>query len=132
MAVIRPPQGEGRALTVSSVSAGSVAPATNNGQSARNVAGKLVSIVAPFYNESEGVWLYYEAVRAVAASVPDVRFEFVCVDDGSRDDTLVHLIAATRLDPRFVVVELSRNFGKEAALTAGIDNAIGDAVVPID
>jgi glycosyltransferase involved in cell wall biosynthesis len=92
----------------------------------------LVSIVAPFYNESEGVWLYYEALRAMAASVPEVNFEFVCVDDGSRDDTLVHLIAAGRLDARFVVIELSRNFGKEAALTAGIDAATGDAIVPID
>jgi glycosyltransferase involved in cell wall biosynthesis len=92
----------------------------------------LVSIVAPFYNESEGVWLYYEALRAMAASVPEVNFEFVCVDDGSRDDTLVHLIAAGRLDARFVVIELSRNFGKEAALTAGIDAAAGDAIVPID
>ena len=98
----------------------------------RDGAGALVSIVAPFYNESEGVWLYYEALRTMAAGVPDANFEFVCVDDGSRDDTLMHLIAASRLDARFVVIELSRNFGKEAALTAGIDAASGDAIVPID
>jgi polyisoprenyl-phosphate glycosyltransferase len=98
----------------------------------REGLGLLVSIVAPFYNESEGVWLYYEALRAMAASVPGVDFEFICVDDGSRDDTLVHLIAASRLDARFVAIELSRNFGKEAALTAGIDAATGDAIVPID
>jgi polyisoprenyl-phosphate glycosyltransferase len=98
----------------------------------RDGAGLLVSIVAPFYNESEGVWLFYEALRAMAASVPDANFEFVCVDDGSADDTLVHLIAASRMDARFIVIELSRNFGKEAALTAGIDAASGDAIVPID
>nr|WP_322110940.1 glycosyltransferase family 2 protein [Steroidobacter gossypii] len=98
----------------------------------RDTAGARVSVVAPFYNESEGVWLYYEALRAMAAGLPNIEFEFVCVDDGSRDDTLVHLVAASRMDARFVVIELSRNFGKEAALTAGIDAASGDAIVPID
>jgi polyisoprenyl-phosphate glycosyltransferase len=128
----------GEILAVTPVSASSAelgAPALTSGcvPSVTSAGGgKLVSVVAPFYNESEGVWLFYEALRAMAASIPDVRFEFVCVDDGSRDDTLVHLLAANRLDPRFVVVELSRNFGKEAALTAGIDAACGDAVVPID
>jgi polyisoprenyl-phosphate glycosyltransferase len=123
---------------VTSVSASSAelgALALNSGSvpSVIDAAGsKFVSFVAPFYNESEGVWLFYEALRAMADSVPGVRFEFVCVDDGSSDDTLVHLLTANRLDPRFVVVELSRNFGKEAALTAGIDTARGDAVVPID
>lgn len=92
----------------------------------------VVSIVAPFYNEGEAVRLFYEAVTAVMDAVAGVRFEVVCVDDGSRDDTLAHLVAATRLDPRFIVVELSRNFGKEAALTAGIDAASGAAVIPID
>lgn len=98
----------------------------------REGAGVFVSIVAPFYNESEAVWLYFEALRTMAAGVPDATFEFVCVDDGSRDDTLAHLIAASHRDARFVVIELSRNFGKEAALTAGIDAASGDAIVPID
>jgi len=54
------------------------------------------------------------------------------VDDGSRDDTLVRLVALAEKDPRFQVVELSRNFGKESALTAGIDSARGDAIIPID
>ncbi|HEY0687071.1 MAG TPA: glycosyltransferase family 2 protein [Steroidobacter sp.] len=118
--------------SASPVASGTVASNENLAPTAIGVGGKLVSIVAPFYNESEGVWIFYEALRAMASTVPDVRFEFICVDDGSRDDTLVHLLAANRLDPRFVVVELSRNFGKEAALTAGIDTACGDAVVPID
>lgn len=59
-------------------------------------------------------------------------FEFVCVDDGSKDDTLQRLVVLSEQDSRFRIVELSRNFGKEAALTAGLDVARGDAVIPID
>jgi glycosyltransferase involved in cell wall biosynthesis len=61
-----------------------------------------------------------------------VDFEIVCVDDGSVDRTLEALIDLVECDARFRVIELSRNFGKEAALTAGIDAAQGDAVIPID
>src|SRR5690606_38170735 len=68
----------------------------------------------------------------VFSRMPDYDFEVVCVDDGSRDATLAGLIALAERDVRFVVLELSRNFGKEAALTAGIDAASGDAVVPMD
>ncbi len=93
---------------------------------------RVVSIVAPFYNESEGVWLFFDAIRATIGQIPEVDFEVVCVDDGSADDTLVHLIEAHRRDARFTVIELTRNFGKEAALTAGLEAAIGDAVIPID
>ena len=64
--------------------------------------------------------------------MPSVRFEVICVDDGSRDDTLDKLILLASHDKRFRIVELSRNFGKEAALTAGIDLADGDAVIPFD
>jgi len=56
----------------------------------------------------------------------------VCVNDGSKDDTLQKLIAVSRMDERVRVIDLTRNFGKEAALTAGIDEALGDAVIPID
>jgi glycosyltransferase involved in cell wall biosynthesis len=94
--------------------------------------GKLVSIVAPFYNEGEGVEAFYQAIRGMLDSVPDTHFEVICVDDGSRDDTLQRLIALIDRDVRFSVIELSRNFGKEAALTAGLDAAKGDAVIPID
>lgn len=92
----------------------------------------LVSIVAPFFNESEGVELYFAHILPVVEALSGLRFEFVCVDDGSRDDTLVRLQAFAQREPRVRVVELSRNFGKEAALTAGIDHARGAAVIPID
>lgn len=92
----------------------------------------LVSIVVPFYNEGEGIEFFYQAICPVLDQVPGVDFEVICVDDGSHDDTLKKLIALVSRDPRFHVVELSRNFGKEAALSAGIDTAMGDAVIPID
>lgn len=95
-------------------------------------ARPLVSIVTPFYNEGEGVAYFYESIRAVADQLADYDVEVVCVDDGSRDDTLMRLVQLSADDRRFRVVALSRNFGKEAALTAGIDSALGDAVIPID
>ena len=92
----------------------------------------LISIVCPFYNEGQGVSAFYNAMTAEFAQLPRYAFEVVCVDDGSKDDTLARLIALADNDARFRVVELSRNFGKEAALTAGLDAAHGDAVIPID
>jgi polyisoprenyl-phosphate glycosyltransferase len=94
--------------------------------------GKVVSIVAPFYNEGAAVDPFYRVLRGALDAVPDIRFEVICVDDGSQDDTLQRLLALIDCDPRFSVIELSRNFGKEAALTAGLDAAKGDAVIPID
>ena len=88
--------------------------------------------MAPFYNEGEGVILFWTAIREIIDAMPAYDFEVICVDDGSRDDTLRKLVSITIQDRRFRVVELSRNFGKEAALTAGIDAAMGDAVIPID
>lgn len=93
---------------------------------------KLITIVAPFFNEGAGVDDFYRALLPVMSDLQPLEFEVVCVDDGSSDDTLPRLIELSQRDGRFVVVELSRNFGKEAALTAGIDCAMGDAVIPID
>jgi glycosyltransferase involved in cell wall biosynthesis len=93
---------------------------------------KLVSVVVPFYNEAGGVEPFFAELAAALGQLPAFRFEIVCVDDGSTDSTLEQLIALHQRDPRVRVLELSRNFGKEAALTAGIDAARGDAVVVID
>jgi glycosyltransferase involved in cell wall biosynthesis len=92
----------------------------------------LISIVAPFHNEGENVLNYYEAIKSVIDQLSTYDFELVCVDDGSSDNTLEQLIALSHNDSRIVIIELSRNFGKEAALTAGLENAIGHAVIPID
>lgn len=92
-----------------------------------------VSIVTPFFNEEEGISIYFgtlaEVLRPLSASID---FEFVCVNDGSGDRSLERLLAATPAFGRTVVVDLSRNFGKEAALSAGLDHATGDAVIPFD
>jgi len=97
-----------------------------------NVHYKKISIITPFYNEEEGVDHFYKALRLVFSQIEEMEFEVICVDDGSSDDTLEKLISITEKDHHFQVIELSRNFGKEAALTAGIDVATGDAIIPID
>jgi glycosyltransferase involved in cell wall biosynthesis len=93
---------------------------------------KRVSLVAPFYNESGNVQEFFRRVAAVADSLPQYQFEVIAVNDGSHDNTWTELLNARAQYPWVHVVDLSRNFGKEAALTAGLDRAEGDAVVPID
>jgi glycosyltransferase involved in cell wall biosynthesis len=91
-----------------------------------------LSIIVPFFNEGRGVEVFHKALGPVLAGIVNYRIEIICVDDGSTDDTLERLLALARLDPQYKVIELSRNFGKEAALTAGLDAAAGQAVVAID
>lgn len=93
---------------------------------------KKISLVVPFYNEGESVDHFHQAILPVLDQLPDLAFEIVCIDDGSRDDTLKRLVTLAETDGRFLILELSRNFGKEAALTAGIDSAGGDAIIPLD
>lgn len=90
-----------------------------------------LSIVIPLYNEQEMIPMMYERLKAILASL-DLSHELVLVDDGSRDATpdLMRRLAAS--DPAVTAVYLSRNFGKEAALTAGIEHAAGDAVIVMD
>lgn len=92
----------------------------------------LVSIVTPFYNEGEGVKHFYQVIAQTMEQLPNYDFELVCVDDGSRDNTLEQLVAISKADSRVTVLEFSRNFGKEPAMTAGIDAATGDCVIPMD
>ncbi len=93
---------------------------------------ELISLVVPFYNEAEAIPHFCATLLPALAAIPETDWEIVCVDDGSRDTTLLQLVALAQADPRFRVIEFSRNFGKEAALTAGIDAASGAAVIPID
>ena len=92
----------------------------------------LVSLVVPFYNEGEAVERFFDVVMPLMTSIDGIRFEIVCVNDGSRDDTLERLIRIGAGERRVRVIDLTRNFGKEAALTAGLDEALGDAVIPLD
>ncbi|MCP1270280.1 glycosyltransferase [Acetobacter cerevisiae] len=91
-----------------------------------------MSLVVPFYNEGDGVDLFARTITSILAALPDTEWEIVCVDDGSKDNTLKRLIALSAQNNQFKVVELSRNFGKEAAMTAGLDAATGAAVIVID
>jgi glycosyltransferase involved in cell wall biosynthesis len=93
---------------------------------------QLLSLAVPFYNEAAAIQAFADAILPVLDAVPDTQWEIVCVDDGSTDGTLLKLVALAQADQRFRVIEFSRNFGKEAALTAAIDAAQGDAVIPID
>jgi glycosyltransferase involved in cell wall biosynthesis len=96
------------------------------------MAAKLVSIVVPFHNEAGGVEMFFQEVLSTLKGIPDYTFEIICIDDGSSDTTLAELLAVVERDARLRVLELSRNFGKEAALTAGLDAARGEAVISID
>ncbi|HUW80190.1 MAG TPA: glycosyltransferase family 2 protein [Acidocella sp.] len=93
---------------------------------------RLISLVVPFFNEADALQDFCDSVLPCLESIPGTRWEIICVDDGSTDTTLLQLVALAARDKRFRVIEFSRNFGKEAALTAGIDAARGDAVIPID
>jgi len=93
---------------------------------------RLVSIIIPFFNEAGMIARLPAALWPKLEKIEGVRFEIICTDDGSSDTTLAELIALAQQDPRFRVLELSRHFGKEAALTAGLDAARGDAVIPMD
>ena len=100
-------------------------------QRARRPADPLLSLVVPVFNEEESIDLFLTSVEPFLERA-GLRFEIVFVNDGSRDDTLAHLLDCSARDRRIRVVNLSRNFGKEAALTAGIDHAKGDILIPMD
>jgi glycosyltransferase involved in cell wall biosynthesis len=108
-----------------------IEPAPAAGLASRERAGKLLSIVAPMHNEAAVLDAFFARLETATAGL-GVRVEIICVDDGSKDATLPALAARAAVDPKVKVVALARNFGKEAALTAGIDAATGDMVLPID
>lgn len=91
----------------------------------------LLTVVAPAYNEEKVIPEFHKRLSAVLDALP-VNSEIIYVDDGSEDSTAALLHSLSQNDPRVAVVELSRNFGKEIALTAGLDHADGDAVVVIE
>ncbi|MGG6294277.1 glycosyltransferase family 2 protein [Leptolyngbya sp. AN02str] len=90
-----------------------------------------LSIVVPFYNEELNIDWFFERIEAVLAPL-NVAYEVVCVNDGSRDQTVSFLIAHHHRNPAIKVVDFSRNFGKEVAITAGMDYTVGNAVVVMD
>jgi glycosyltransferase involved in cell wall biosynthesis len=97
----------------------------------RQVSPALLSLVVPVLNEEEVIPLFLDEVAKVLAGI-GMAHEIVFVDDGSTDSTAKVVAAAAKKDKRVKLVRLSRNFGKEAALCAGLAHAKGDAVVPMD
>ena len=91
----------------------------------------LLSVVIPVFNEAPVLEACYQRLVAAPGSL-SMRLEFVFVDDGSSDGSVQLLTDLRSRDARIALVELSRNFGKEVALTAGLDHAAGDAVIIID
>ena len=99
----------------------------------RGMVAPLLSVVVPVKNEEEGIVPFVERVGAILDSIAhDEGWEILFVDDGSTDATLAAIVAANQRDPRVRALSLSRNFGKEAALSAGLDHARGNAVIPMD
>jgi glycosyltransferase involved in cell wall biosynthesis len=90
-----------------------------------------VSVVVPVYNEEENLDYLFQRLLAVLQNI-GTTYEIVCVNDGSRDNTLQCLVDYHHRYPEIKVVNLSRNFGKDIAMSAGIDYARGMAVIPID
>ena len=95
---------------------------------------KKISLVIPMYNESSMVELLFATLeeKLLAPLKGKYTFEIVAVNDGSSDDTLELLKKEQEKRPELVIVNLSRNWGQEPAVRAGLMNATGDAVIPMD
>ncbi|HWI85813.1 MAG TPA: glycosyltransferase family 2 protein [Sphingomonas sp.] len=97
----------------------------------------LISVIVPVKDEEDAIQAFVSRVGGVLDGLRDpdggaIKWEMLFVDDGSSDATLPAIMAAHRADPRVIGISLSRNFGKEAALSAGLDHVRGQTVIPID
>ena len=90
------------------------------------------SIVVPMYNEQESLEILYQELNRVTDTIKDYEFEYLFVNDGSKDNTLQEIQRLATADDRVRYVSFSRNFGKEAALYAGLSNADGDYIATMD
>ncbi len=97
---------------------------------------KLISVIVPCYNEQEVLPMFYKEITKVSASMqeahPELEFEYLFIDDGSKDRTLRTLRIMAKYDKRVRYISFSRNFGKEAGIYAGLSNAKGDYCVVMD
>lgn len=91
-----------------------------------------ITIIVPCYNEEEVIDLFYPAVQEHVAKIPNCEFNYIFINDGSRDGTLNKLRELSAAHDNVTYLSLSRNFGKESAMMAGIDYADGDAVIIMD
>ena len=93
---------------------------------------KKITIIIPCYNEERSLPLLYERLNEVREQLPQYAWEFLLVNDGSRDNTLQIMRSLRSRDSQVCYIDLSRNFGKERAMLAGLDFATGDAVIIMD
>ena len=92
----------------------------------------LISIVVPCYNEEESLPIFYKEADRITKKMENVNFEFIFINDGSKDKTLEILRDYSKKDERVRYISFSRNFGKEAGMYAGLSNALGDYVAIMD
>lgn len=92
----------------------------------------LLSLIIPVLNEEATIPIFLKKINNIFNNIEYITLEIVFINDGSSDDTLTKLLEMQYHDPRIIVVDLSRNFGKEAALSAGLEVANGRVIVPLD
>lgn len=94
---------------------------------------RLISYIFPIYNESGNIDLLYKTIKKVTSEIKDsYSFEYIFINDGSRDDSLDKLLMLQSKDESVVVIDFARNYGHQMAVTAGLDYAQGDAVIIMD
>lgn len=96
------------------------------------MAKHLISYIFPIYNESGNIDLLYKTINGLLAQQPKYDYEILFINDGSRDESLAKLTALQKKDKRITIIDFSRNFGHQLAVTAGLDHAKGDAVIIMD
>lgn len=93
---------------------------------------KKISVVVPMYNEKEVVDECYKKLTSILKSMKEYDYEIVCIDDGSNDSTLEKLEFYSKNDNNLKVLSFTRNFGHQAAVSAGLKYISGDAIIIID
>jgi len=93
---------------------------------------KLLSVIVPCYNEEESLPLFYKEINKLSKEMGNITFEFIFVDDGSKDKTIKVMKKLNKKDERAKYISFSRNFGKEAAIYAGLEASKGDYITLMD
>ena len=93
---------------------------------------KIISVIVPVFNEYESIPFFYEKMKSVLEKLEDYDSEIIFINDGSTDGSISAIDCLISRDDRVGIISLSRNFGKELAMTAGMDYAIGDAIAIFD
>lgn len=93
---------------------------------------RTIDVVVPVHNESENIRILFDRLEKTIQSIPDIVFKYIFVNDGSKDDSIVKLVELAKANSKVTVIDLSRNFGHQIAVTAGLDAVEGDATIVMD